>query len=63
MLSKCRDADLAGDGAQRQRRRRRVGHQAAGRLDDVVAQPLALAARVPLPGLGGGGHRDLLARP
>ena len=57
------DADLAGDGAQRQRRRRRVGHQAAGRLDDVVAQPLALAARVPLPGLGGGGHHDLLARP
>jgi len=55
-------ADLAGDGAQRQRRRGRVGQQPAGGLDDVIAQPLALTARVPLPGLGHR-HRDLLALP
>jgi hypothetical protein len=37
------DAHLAGNRAQRQRRRGRIGQQAAGGLDDVVAQPLALA--------------------
>jgi len=44
----CRDAGLPGDRAQRQRRCGRVFEQAGGRLDDVLAQPLALAARVPL---------------
>jgi len=55
------DACLAGDAAQGQGRGGRICHQAAGRLDDVVAQPLALATRVPLPdGRLIRGHRGLL---
>ena len=59
------DAHLAGHRAQRQRRGGRVGQQAAGGLDDVVAEPLALAAGVPPPGrtLSPRARRPLLGGP
>jgi hypothetical protein len=43
-----RDAGLAGDAAQGERRGGRVGEHTAGRVDDVLPEALALTARVPL---------------